>query len=237
MANTVDYLKRFNLGTELPRDLSLALGSGVLTPYNLLRSYATFATYGLNFEPHLIEYITQNDVGPIYTAKSQDIPGGVSETAGTERILSEQTAYIITNILVDVVQKGTGWRARALKRPVAGKTGTSDDNRDAWFVGYTPDILCGVWVGFDDMMPLGENETGSRAACPIFLDFMKVALKDRPVRDFRVPEGIVFARVDAKTGKLASDRSEDVRFECFKEDAMPQQEQSVYDELWLKEVY
>jgi penicillin-binding protein 1A len=234
---TLTYLNRFDLGAELPRDLSLALGSGVITPYNLLKAYATFATYGLRFDPYLIEYITQIDVGPIFTAKNDRILGDELGADNGNRAISEQTAYIITNILDDVVQEGTGWRARALKRPVAGKTGTSDDNRDAWFVGYTPEILCGVWVGYDDMIPLGEHETGSRAACPIFVDFMEAALKDRPVRDFRVPDGIVFARVDTKTGKLAGERSKNVRFECFKEGTLPPKEQSGYDELLLKEVY
>jgi len=233
----LSYLNRFSLESDLPRDLSLALGSGVLTPYNLIRSYATFATYGLRFDPYLVEYITQSDVGPIYTARSEEIIGESSRKDDQERVISGQTSYIITNILTDVVQDGTGWRAKALRRPVAGKTGTSDDNRDAWFIGYTPEVLCGVWVGYDDMMPLGEHETGSRAACPIFLDVMASALKDKPVRDFGVPDGIVFAKVDAKTGRLAPDMSRNVRFECFKKDVLPPQKSSAQDELMLKEVY
>jgi len=234
---TLSYLDRFNLGTELPRDLSLALGSGVITPYNLVKAYATFAVYGQRYEPHIIDYIAQTDVGPIFTAKNDRMEGELTGSRASLQVISEQSAYIITNILSDVVQEGTGWRAKSLKRPVAGKTGTSDDNRDAWFIGYTPDIICGVWVGYDDMMPLGENETGSRAACPIFVDFMNVVLKDQPVKDFRVPDGIVFARIDTRTGKLAGDRSENVRFECFKKDTLPPKEQSGYDELLLKEVY
>ncbi|TFG90374.1 MAG: PBP1A family penicillin-binding protein, partial [Syntrophobacterales bacterium] len=234
---TLSYLERFDLGTAMPRDLSLALGSGVITPYNLVKAYATFAVYGQRYYPHIIEYITQSDGGPIFTAKNDRMEGQLTGSLDGRRLISEQSAYIITNILSDVVQAGTGWRARALKRPVAGKTGTSDDNRDAWFVGYTPDIICGVWVGYDDMIPLGEHETGSRAACPIFVDCMEVILKDRPVKDFRVPDGIVFARIDAKTGKLANERSENVRFECFKENTLPAKEKSGYDELLLKEVY
>ncbi|MBN2298837.1 MAG: transglycosylase domain-containing protein, partial [Deltaproteobacteria bacterium] len=234
---TLSYLERFELGTEMPRDLSLALGSGVITPYNLVKAYAAFAVYGQRYDPHIIEYIAQSDVGPIFTAKNDRMEGELTGSSDGRQVISEQSAYIITNILSDVVQEGTGWRARSLKRPVAGKTGTSDDNRDAWFIGYTPDIICGVWVGYDDMIPLGENETGSRAACPIFVDFMDVILKDRPVRDFRVPDGIVFARIDAKTGKLAGERSKNVRFECFKQDELPPKEQSGYDELLLKEVY
>jgi penicillin-binding protein 1A len=231
----IGYLNRFGMGSEFPRDLSLALGSGSVTPYDLVKGYSVFATYGQRLNPRLVDYITQIDVGPIYSARS-----GAATEPGTEsenRAISEQTAYIITNILTDVVQSGTGWRAKKLGRPVAGKTGTSDDNRDAWFIGYTPEMICGVWVGYDDMMPLGENETGSRAACPIFLDFMQAALKDRPVHDFQIPEGIVFAKVDTKTGRLASESSRDVRFECFKADGLPPREQSTFDDLMLKEVY
>jgi penicillin-binding protein 1A len=232
---SIAYMKHFGMDADFPWDLSLALGSGTMTPYNLAKGYAAFAANGLAFNPRLIDYITQIDVGPIFSAKSDTTAEADSDSE--RRAISEQTAYIITNILTDVVQNGTGWRAKELGRPVAGKTGTSDDNRDAWFIGFTPEMLCGVWVGYDDMMPLGENETGSRAASPIFLDFMQVALKDRPVRDFQVPEGIVFAKVDTKTGRLASERSLDVRFECFKSDGLPPKEQSTYDELLLKEVY
>jgi len=237
ISHTISYLKRFDLGSELPRDLSLALGSGVITPFNLARAYATFASYGQLFEPRSIEYIIQQDVGPIFSARQGDLMEIQSSSEKKEQIISEQTAYIITNILNDVVQEGTGWRVRALKRPVAGKTGTSDENRDAWFLGYTPDILCAVWVGYDDMVPLGENETGSRAASPIFLDFMKAALKNKPISDFRVPDGIVFARVNTTTGRIASSNSEAVRFECFKENTLPPKEASVTDESLLKEVY
>lgn len=235
---TLNYLKRFDMESELQRDLSLALGSGVLSPINLFKGYATFARYGLRFDPHLIEYIVASELGPIFTSREGSISAMENQTpTGDSRVLSEQTSYIITNILQEVVQDGTGWRARALKRPIAGKTGTSDDNRDAWFIGFTPGMLCGVWVGYDDMIPLGEHETGSRAACPIFVDFMSVALTDRPVRDFRVPEGVVFARVDTRTGRLASEESKDVRFECFKEGSLPLTKETTYDELMFKEVY
>lgn len=123
-------------------------------------------------------------------------------------------------------------------RPVAGKTGTSDESRDAWFVGYTPDVLCGVWVGHDDMKPLGNNETGGKAACPIFVDFMTSALRSRPVSDFQVPEGVVFAKVDSKPGEDTTGEAGDARFEIFKEGSVPPQEKPGGDEdQLLKEVY
>lgn len=238
----IDYLKKFDISSTFPRDLSLALGSASTTLFNLSKAYACFATYGFKFEPHIIESIIQRKTGPIFVARTvlyqeeiSDVPA--SNTKEAKRSISEQTSYIITNILSDVIKRGTGWRARILGRPVAGKTGTSDDNRDAWFIGYTPGFLCGVWVGYDDMLPLGEGETGSRAACPIFVDFMKSLLKDKPVKDFRVPEGIVFARVDAKTGRLATSFAKEVRFECFKQGMLPPKSEPSSEGLLLKEVY
>ncbi len=124
------------------------------------------------------------------------------ESANDEQIISPQTAYLMTHLLEGVVQHGTGWRAKALGRPVAAKTGTTDQFYDAWFIGYTPETLTGVWVGFDDERSIGENETGSRAASPIWVAFMTNVLKNKPVRDFPVPEGIEFMRVDPKTGEI-----------------------------------
>jgi penicillin-binding protein 1A len=266
LAYAISYLKRFDLQSELPRNLSLALGSGVLTPINLFRGYATFATYGVQFNPHLIESIVQSGKGIIFHAPSVNVPApikppvdaSIADTTGItegippgatvinqttaspdeKRVISEQTAYILTNIMKDVVQEGTGWRAKALMRPVAGKTGTSNDSRDAWFVGYTPDLLCGVWVGYDNMAPLGENETGGKTACPIFVDFMTSALRDRSVRDFRVPAGVVFARVNSQTGVPSSDGAVDGKFEIFKEGSVPPHEKPGGDsDQLLKEVY
>ncbi len=135
--------------------------------------------------------------------------------------MDKTTAYIMTHLLQGVVERGTGWRARALKRPVAGKTGTTNNLFDAWFVGYTPRLVTGVWTGFDNERPIGKGETGSRAACPIWLDFMQQALKDKPVRVFPVPEGIDWAKIDAKTGLLAIKESEKTIFECFREGTTP----------------
>ena len=239
----IDYIKRFKLAKELPHDLSLALGSASIVPFDLVRAYGSFATHGFYFKPHVISSIVNSRSVPIFTVNKVvyqdkvDLPSTGVEVA--KRILSEQTSYIITNMLTDVVKRGTGWRVKTLGRPVAGKTGTSNDNRDAWFIGYTPDILCGVWVGYDNMMPLGDNETGSRAASPIFVDFMKVALQGVPAKNFKVPDGIVFARVDIRTGQLATSTTPErfVRFECFKKGQLPPAEKPVSNEILLKEVY
>ena len=119
-------------------------------------------------------------------------------------VLDAQTAFIVTDMLKGVIKNGTGWRASQLGRPAAGKTGTTDDYRDAWFVGFTPELICGVWVGKDDHSSLGAMETGSRAAVPIWVRFMKEALKDMPARDFEVPPGVLFVSVDENTGHLVS---------------------------------
>ena len=114
------------------------------------------------------------------------------------------------------MENGTGWRAKALKRPVAGKTGTTNDFRDAWFMGYIPHLVTAVWVGHDDNRSLGKNETGSRAASPIWVDFMQNVIKDWPVEDFEVPENITFFDIDPKTGLLPpEDRETDTIKEAF----------------------
>jgi penicillin-binding protein 1A len=129
------------------------------------------------------------------------------------QVISPQTAYLMTNLLQSVVQDGTGWRAKSLGRPVAGKTGTTNDFCDAWFIGYTPELLTGVWVGFDEERSLGENETGSRAASPIWVNFMSKVLKDRPVQDFFILTESI-SEIDPRTG-ISPEKGGFL--ECFKE--------------------
>jgi len=130
-------------------------------------------------------------------------------------------AYLMTDMLRAVVDEGTGTRVKPLGRPVAGKTGTTNDLHDAWFIGYTPEIAAGVWIGYDSARNLGRNETGGRTAAPVFLDYVKKALEQRPVQEFAVPEGVVFARVDRATGLLASPGDENAIFMPFREGNAP----------------
>ena len=210
----IDYVIEYaqNLGIESPltHDLSLALGSSGLSLLELVRAYAIFNNQGYR-------------VKPCFITKILDRHGNVLEENQPEsdKVVEKSTAYIMTNLLQGVVQHGTGWRVKALKRPVAGKTGTTNDLHDAWFVGYTPRYVTGTWVGFDEGRPLGVHETGSRAASPIWLEFMQEILKDKPVRIFQVPDGVVFAKIDAETGLLAIPESEKTIFECFKEGTVP----------------
>jgi penicillin-binding protein 1A len=176
----------------------------------MVNAYSVFANKG---------YLVQ----PVFVTKIVDRDGNVLEEAATvrEKVLDKSTAYIMTNLLEGVVQNGTGRRVKALKRPVAGKTGTSNDLYDAWFIGYTPRFITGVWVGFDEEASLGRAEQGARTASPIWLGFMKNILKDKPVKVFQVPEGVVFAKIDAETGLLPIPESKETIFECFKEGTVP----------------
>ncbi len=207
---TIDYAKKFGITSKLSRDLSIALGSSGVSLLELVNAYSVFTNLG---------YLVQ----PVFITRIVDRDGNVIEKINPERkkVIEKSTAYIITNLLEGVVKHGTGRRVRALNRPAAGKTGTTNNLYDAWFVGYTPRYITGTWVGFDDESSLGKSETGSRAASPIWLAFMKKVLADKPVRVFQVPEGVVFSKIDAETGLLPLPESKKTIFECFKEGTTP----------------
>lgn len=187
----IELAKRLGIKRDMPHDLTLALGSLSVSPLELTSAYGTFANGGIRMEPQAVRYIVDSKG---YILENNEPRG--------EQVISPQTAFLITSMMEDVVKEGTGWRARALGRPVAGKTGTTNDYIDAWFIGYTPDLVTGVWVGFDNRQSLGKQETGARAASPIWVRFMDQALKDRPVEDFSIPPDIVIREIDPETGLL-----------------------------------
>ncbi len=189
-----NYLARFGFEEPLPRNLSLALGSAEVTPLELTRAYGVFATLGKRFDPIFVTAVTDDAGHPLPFAHTRP---------AFERVMSPATAYVVTSMMETVVQKGTGHKAAELGRPVAGKTGTTNDTHDAWFIGFTPDLLAGVWVGFDSERSLGPTETGGHAAAPIWTAFMKQALAGRPVIDFPVPDGVTYAQIDPATGLRA----------------------------------
>ncbi|MCF6249308.1 MAG: PBP1A family penicillin-binding protein [Desulfobacula sp.] len=205
-----DYSKKLGIQSPISQDLSIALGSSGLSLLEIVNAYSVFSNLGYAIEP-------------VFITKIYDRDGKLLETSKLirKKVIDMSTAYIMTNIMESVVKSGTGWRLKALKRPVAGKTGTTNNLYDAWFLGYTPRYTTGVWVGLDQEAPMGKGETGSRAASPIWLDFMKKALDGKPARTFNVPEGIVFAKIDAKTGLLPIEESKETLFECFKEGTVP----------------
>ncbi|MBC2711334.1 MAG: penicillin-binding protein 1A [Desulfosarcina sp.] len=206
----IDYARNLGIESELARNLSIALGSSGISLLELVNAYAVFANQG-----YLVE--------PAFITKIEDRFGNILEEMNPsgERVIDKSTAYIMTSLLESVVKEGTGKRVKVLNRPVAGKTGTTNDLQDAWFVGYTPRFISGVWVGYDNGRTLGKGETGSRTASPIWLGFMDKILKDKPVRVFQVPEGVVFAKIDVETGLLPIPESRKTLFECFKEGTVP----------------
>ncbi|MBC2717460.1 MAG: PBP1A family penicillin-binding protein [Desulfobacteraceae bacterium] len=207
---TINYARNMGITANLDRDLSLSLGSSGLSLLELVNAYSVFANQG-------------NLISPCFIKKVVDRDGNVlmEYNLNPKPVIEDSTSYIITHLMEEVVKYGTGWRIKALKRPVAGKTGTTNNLNDAWFVGYTPRYITGVWVGFDHEQSLGKKETGSRAASPIWLDFMQQALEGQPVRVFKVPDSVVFAKIDTETGLLPIPESKNTIFECFKEGTAP----------------
>jgi penicillin-binding protein 1A len=186
------FATRVGVTSPIPPDvgLSLALGSLVVTPLELANVYATFASGGIAGQPVSIRAVGGEAQPPAVLAPT----------------LKPEVAYVMISLMRSVVDEGTAHAAIAgkLRRPAAGKTGTSNDQRDAWFVGFTPDLLAAVWVGFDDMKKLGRGETGGKAATPIWADFMAKAMAGRPTKDFVQPPGIVVQRIDKASGLLSA---------------------------------
>ncbi len=205
----LSFARTVGVTGDMPRNLSIALGSFSITPLEMASVYNVFASSGMKSRPITIKYIT-------------DIKGRVLETNEPEpaQCISPQTAFLITSMMEDVVKYGTGWQAKALGRPVAAKTGTTNDYKDAWFVGYTTNLVAAVWVGFDNARTLGSQETGGRAAAPIWTSFMSGAAKEEP-EEFASPEGIVSMNIDPKTGLLSQD--DFAVKEYFKESTQPKQ--------------
>lgn len=245
VAPTVDYLQRFGFtADELPRNLSLALGSASVTPLELARGYAVFANGGYRIQPYYIERIVDGDGQTVYQAhpsvacpdcdqqKKDAQVGGATQTktvaqeagvGGDEpwspapRVVSADNAYLLTTMMRDVIRRGTGRRARELGRSdLAGKTGTTNDQRDAWFSGFNRNLVTTVWVGFDQLQPLGRNETGAKAALPMWMMYMGAVLQGIPEKPLTQPPGLVTVRIDSRTGLLTSSNNPNAMFETFR---------------------
>ncbi|HMQ09984.1 MAG TPA: PBP1A family penicillin-binding protein [Oligoflexia bacterium] len=246
-----NFAKRMGINTPLESNLSLALGASAISPLELVTAYSVFASGGQKLKPtqSIIKVINaQGDVleqnfpdeiltqeipypdpylnNPIDPEPYQQAFNSILEE-DTELpesyALAPQHAYIMTHLLKEVISVGTGARARDINRPAAGKTGTTNDNHDAWFVGFTPQMVSAVWFGYDDSsLSLGVLEDGGRIASPVWLDFMKNALDGSPSIEFRKPEGLVYVEIDSKTGLLASQDSKKTVREYFVEGTQPQ---------------
>lgn len=276
----IRYSKRFGFTRKmLPRDLSLALGSGSLTPYDLANGYAVFANGGYRVKPYLIDYVVGAKDEIVFMAQPEQVcracrkaeadkigdevkdenvlnkeaeesvvaslpalPADLSKsflslmdeterlqvTQGpvqlklAEQVLSPQTAFIINTMMRDVIRQGTGRRALAIgRKDLAGKTGTTNEQRDAWFTGFNADLATIAWVGFDSPRPLGDRETGAHAALPMWVDYMRDALQGVEEKELEQPPGMVSVRIDPKTGQLANSTTQDAIFEFFLVDQVP----------------
>jgi penicillin-binding protein 1A len=225
LPDVIDLAHRLGVESRLDPTLSLALGAYAVSLAELTTVYAAFPAQGRRVAPRFVAAV-RDQAGKLL-AEDAPLPldgeedgraraKGQRPRAG-DPVITPAQAFLVTSLLRAVIEDphGTGKKARALERPLAGKTGTTNDQFDAWFVGYSPDLVAGVWVGFDEKKLLGKGETGGRAALPIWIEFMQHALADRPPRDFSVPEGIVFARIDRSTGRLADASASDTLLQPF----------------------
>ncbi|PLA74506.1 peptidase [Hydrogenovibrio sp. SC-1] len=224
----LDYFARFGFPEErlnAHRDLSLALGSVQLTPWQVVKGYAAFANGGYGIDPYLIDTITDFDGNILYkaqplTACENQCFEGIPNNAPS--IITPQNAYIMTTLMQDVINFGSGRKAKVLNRnDIAGKTGTTNDQKDAWFSGFSPDIATTVWVGFDQPKSLGRSEVGGRAALPIWIDYMREALQPYPNAPFAIPEGLVNIPIDPATGQAVLADEPNAFFEVFREAYAP----------------
>jgi penicillin-binding protein 1A len=201
-----------DLGIQSPlsQDLSLALGSSSVTLQEITSAYGVFSNQGMWLRPYQITLV-------------KDVKGEILEQHLFEprQAMTQENAYLITNMLMEVIQSGTGRRAKRIGRPLAGKTGTTNGYNDAWFVGYAPNLATGVWVGFDSVRTLGRLESGAHAALPIWTEFMGKALRNVPVMTFTIPEGIQFAQIDTTTGDLPTKTSQNISTEVFRKGTEP----------------
>ena len=264
ITHAINYTSQFGFNVNhLPRDLSLALGSGAVTPISIARGYAIFANGGYLVEPYFIERVEDMDGNVVFrnnlpvvcrtceekTEQTvQDEEGATntgvittplaepevnvsaeqsSEPIPARRVIDPRTVYIMTSIMRDVIQFGTGKKALELGRnDLAGKTGTTNDQRDAWFSGFNRDVVTTVWVGFDRTQPLGNYETGAKAALPMWVDYMREALKGVPEKPLERPDGLVTVRIDPETGLLANTGDENAIFETFRAEEVPTKKSS-----------
>lgn len=206
----VERAKAMGIEAEFPTDLSVSLGSVPVTPLNLAKAYTTFARGGSWINPRFILDVKSAWGEEMYRSEPE-----------VHEAINPQTAYIIASLMKEVVRDGTAWRVRRLGRPIAGKTGTTNDEQDAWFVGYTPYLLSVVYVGFDQLTPMGKYETGSRAASSLWVDYRAAVESQYEEQDFPQPPGVVMARIDAKSGLLAGPRSKETYFLPFKDGTQP----------------
>ncbi len=227
MTKIVDLAQRLGLYDKMPLQLSMALGAGETTLMKMTTAYSIFANGGKKVQATLIDRVQDRYGRTIFRFDKRDCSFCQQETYTEnsaepelmdvrEQVMSPYTAYQITSMMEGVVQRGTGKKLQIVGKPVAGKTGTSNEEKDAWFIGYTPDLAVGVYVGYDNPKPMGKGRTGGELAAPIVADFMRLALREQPATPFRVPRAIELIPINANTGQRAIFGDEGVILEAFK---------------------
>lgn len=226
-----EYAKNFGIFDDLPRLLSMSLGAGETTLFRLTSAYGMLVNGGKRITPTLIDRIQdrngktvfRHDGRPCQNCQPDVWQGQFPPTLpdAREQVADPRTSYQVVSMLQGVVQRGTARRIASLGIPLGGKTGTTNDSFDTWFIGFSPDLVVGVFAGFDTPRSLGRRETGSSVAAPIFKDFMAKALEGQPKVPFRVPPGIRLVRVNSETGRLARPGDKRVILEAFREDSQP----------------
>jgi penicillin-binding protein 1A len=227
-----EYAKKLGITSPMAENLTLALGSSSLSPLELTSAYAVFAAGGYKTTPYFVTKVVDREgkileetappAQPVFENGSSSIILNSGKSGSTNLnqltavpVISPETAFVMTNLMESVVASGTGQRAKALGRPVAGKTGTTNDMKDAWFVGYVPQLVAGVWVGYDQEKSLGAGGSGGQAAAPIWTEFMQRALSGVAVQSFAPPANVTFALINPRTGRLAKEGSDGSVMECF----------------------
>jgi penicillin-binding protein 1A len=216
----IEYAKKLGIQSKLAEDLSIALGSSGMTLEELMKAWAIFGNEGRRLTPYFIRKVVDRDGNILEEYKQPDV----------EQVIPQSTAFLMTSLLKSVVEFGTGTPVKPLGRPVAGKTGTTSDYKDALFLGYVPELITGVWVGFDEDRPLGRNELGGRAAAPIWLQYMQVATVNLEEKDWDPPATIQQAQIDAATGDVPTYRTKKRFAEFFAKGNTPGLPKGTYTE-------
>ena len=232
-----EYAKRFGIYDDLLPVLSMSLGAGETTLLRMATAYCMVANGGKTVRPTLIDRIQDRWGKSVWRHDARQCAGLHGRAWADQeepdvpddrkQIIDPMTAYQITSIMEGVIQRGTATSLKSLNRPLAGKTGTTNEEKDAWFIGYTPDLVVGVFVGYDTPRPMGKGNTGGHVAAPIFGRFMKMALADTPAVPFRIPPGIKLVRVNLRTGLRASPDDPQAIVEAFKPNEEPDDAYSV----------
>lgn len=239
MERVAEYARRFGIADRMQESLAMSLGAGETTLMKITAAYAMLVNGGKQIEPTLIDRIQDRHGRSVFRHdnrlckgcrarfwEEQDMPRVPDPR---KQLTDPGSAFQIVSMLEGVVERGTGVRIRAVGKPLGGKTGTTNQERDTWFIGFSPDLAVGVFAAFDTPLPLGRRETGSSVSAPIFRDFMKEALAEKPSIPFRIPPGVRMVRINARTGKLARNGDKTIILEAFKPGTEPTGESQIVE--------